>query len=264
MNDNKITDLGLEDQTFVVAGTYVRHQEGYPVFSWFEKRVLSTEMNRSTGVASNAMCSSVNADGSENSANPVSCIGADNRYGTADDAPAFYLGRSLPPREFSFNGNLGLWNRVHISTMIDVKNGGKKMDGNTRVRCGIFGRCPENFTTIAGDPLSQQFAQTVDSIRTVESTSSSNLVDYLITNSNFARWRELTVTYDVPDRFAQKAGASRASLSLAAHNLALWTTYQGFEPEAMFLGGSRGGNVAWEQTTLPQLRTWIVTLNLTF
>ena len=118
--------------------------------------------------------------------------------------------------------------------------------------------------TVAGDPLSQQFAASVDSIRAVESASSSNLVDFLITNSNFARWRELTVTYDVPNRFAQKAGADRASLSLSAHNLALWTNYQGFEPEAMFLGGTRGGNVAWEQTTLPQLRTWIVTLNLTF
>jgi hypothetical protein len=31
----------------------------------------------------------------------------------------------------------------------------------------------------------------------------------------------------------------------------------------MFLGGSRGGNTAWEQTTLPQLRTWIFSLNLT-
>ena len=110
----------------------------------------------------------------------------------------------------------------------------------------------------------QQFAASVDSIRAVESASSSNLVDFLITNSNFARWRELTVTYDVPNRFAQKAGADRASLSLSAHNLALLTNYQGFEPEAMFLGGTRGGNVAWEQTTLPQLRTWIVTLNLTF
>ena len=32
----------------------------------------------------------------------------------------------------------------------------------------------------------------------------------------------------------------------------------------MFLGGTRGGNIAFEQTTLPQLRTWIVSLNLGF
>ena len=264
MNDNKITDLGIPNTNFVTAGTYVRQQTGYPVFSWFEKRVLSTGMNRANGTFSNTMCSGAHPDGSEDAANPVLCAGADGKYNTADDAPSVYLGRSVPPREWSFNGNLGLWNRFHIQTMIDVKNGQKKMDGNTRVRCGIFGRCPENFINIAGDPLSQQFAQSVDSIRAVESNSSSNLVDFLITNASFARWRELTFTFDVPDRFAQKAGANRASLSLSGRNLALWTPYQGFEPEAMFLGGTRGGNVAWEQTTLPQLRTWLFSLNLTF
>ncbi|HEY4306886.1 MAG TPA: SusC/RagA family TonB-linked outer membrane protein [Gemmatimonadaceae bacterium] len=266
MNDNKVTSLGNQvgAQNFVVAGTYVRQQVGYPVFSWFEKRVVTTQINRTTGATSNPMCSTVNADGSENSKTLMPCAGVDGKYGTADDAPSVYLGRSVPPREMSFNGNLGLWNRFHISTMFDIKNGQKKLDGNTRVRCAIFGRCPENMLGIAGDPLSQQFAASVDSIRAVESNSSSNLVDYLITNSSFARWRELTVSFDVPDRYVAKTGASRASMSLSGRNLALWTNYQGFEPEAMFLGGTRGGNVAWEQTTLPQLRTWIFSFNLTF
>jgi len=51
---------------------------------------------------------------------------------------------------------------------------------------------------------------------------------------------------------------------VSGRNLGLWTNYQGFEPEAMFLGGSRGGNASWEQTTLPQLTTWLVTVNLGF
>ena len=81
---------------------------------------------------------------------------------------------------------------------------------------------------------------------------------------DFARWRELTITYDVPNSIARKAGANRATLSVSGRNLGMWTSYQGFEPEAMFLGGTRGGNAAWEQTTLPQLRTWMVSLNLGF
>jgi hypothetical protein len=32
----------------------------------------------------------------------------------------------------------------------------------------------------------------------------------------------------------------------------------------MWLGGTRGGNVAWEQTLTPQLTTWILSLNLGF
>ena len=71
MNDNKVTSLGSQvQQNFVVAGTYVRQEVGYPVFSWFEKRVLSTQINRTTGVTSNPMCSSIHADGSEDSPTP--------------------------------------------------------------------------------------------------------------------------------------------------------------------------------------------------
>ena len=44
----------------------------------------------------------------------------------------------------------------------------------------------------------------------------------------------------------------------------MWTNYMGFEPEAMFLGGTRGGNVPFEQTTMPQLRSWILSFNLGF
>ena len=104
----------------------------------------------------------------------------------------------------------------------------------------------------------------LDAKRTAQSNSSSNLVDFLITKSNYARLRELTISYDVPNNAVQKLGANRATVSVSGRNLGLWTSYQGFEPEAMFLGGSRGGNAAWEQTTLPQLRSWLVTVNLAF
>jgi len=256
-NDNEVTDLGIPGQYYVVAGTYLRHQVGYPAFGWFEKRVVSAAIDRTTGAISNVMCSDTipNSGGKEGGA-PVPCAGKDAKYGTSDDAPAVYLGRSVPPRELSFGGTLTLHNRLHIYSMMDVKNGHKKMDGNTRVRCGIFGRCKENFAST--------FASELDPIRTAESISGSNLVDFLITKANYARWRELTVTYDIPAQFTRRAGLDRASISVAGRNLGLWTSYQGFEPEAMFLGGSRGGNAAWEQTTIPQLRTWMVSLNVGF
>jgi hypothetical protein len=167
-----------------------------------------------------------------------------------------YLGRSVPPRESSFSGTLTFLNHLRVFTMVDVKNGQKKLDGNTRVRCGIFGRCKENFPST--------FASEIDPIRTAESNSSSNLVDFLVTKSNYARWREFTVAYDLPAKLVARGRASAGSIQVSGRNLGLWTSYQGFEPEAMFLGGTRGGNAAWEQTTLPQLRTWLVSLNLAF
>ncbi|HJQ19891.1 MAG TPA: SusC/RagA family TonB-linked outer membrane protein [Gemmatimonadaceae bacterium] len=257
-NDNEVTDLGLPGQYFVSAGTFLRHQVGYPAFAWFEKRLVSTSFNRTTGVASNLMCADTipGSGGKEKPNSAVPCA----------TAPAVYLGRSIPPREMSFSGNLTLLQRFHVYTMFDVKNGHKKLDGNTRVRCGIFGRCLENFVNLPDAQLTNfpNLKQTVDSMTVARYQSNSTIVDYLITKANFGRWRELTFSYDIPNRYAQRAGADHASIALSGRNLKLWTSYQGFEPEAMFLGGTRGGNAAWEQTTLPQLTSWYVSLNVGF
>lgn len=257
-NHNEVTDIGIPGQYFVDAGGFLRHQVGYPAFGWFEQRVLRTNFDRTTGLATNMMCSDTLPGGKEGGERL--CHGLDGIRGNSDDAPNVYLGRSVPPTEYSFTGTLTLFSRWRVFSMVDVKNGHKKMDGNTRVRCGIFGRCKENFATIAATG----FAAEVDSIRTAQAQSNSTLVDFLITKSNFAKWRELSISYDVPDKYARLANASRATISLSGRNLKTWTSYQGFEPEAMFLGGARGGNAAWEQTTLPQLTSWMLTFNLGF
>ena len=267
-NDNEVTDLGLEGQYFVTAGTFLRHQEGFPAYAWFEKKLVSTAYDRATGVASNRMCADT-LPGSGGREKPVTRDAAGIVTGGAvpcATAPVVYQGRSVPPRELSFNGTLTLLNRIRVFSMFDVKNGHRKLDGNTRVRCGLFFRCLENFVNLPDAQLVNfpTLKQTVDSMTVARYNSNSTIVDYLIAKSDFARWREFTVSYDIPDSFARRGRFDRASIAVSGRNLALWTDYQGFEPEAMFLGGSRGGNAAWEQTTMPQLRTWMVTLNLGF
>ena len=217
----------------------------------FEKRVVSADINRTTGATSNVMCSDTlpNSNGKEGGT-PRLCAGADGRYGTADDAPQVYLGRSVPPREFSFNGNLTLFNRLHVFSMLDVKNGHKKIDGNTRARCGIFGRCKENFpATFAAeiDPLEPR--------RPTRAATSLISSSRRRTSPVGASSRSRTTSPSACTTFGR---FNRANIAVSGRNLGLWTSYQGFEPEAMFLGGTRGGNIAFEQTTLPQLRTWIV------
>ncbi|HKO17060.1 MAG TPA: SusC/RagA family TonB-linked outer membrane protein [Gemmatimonadaceae bacterium] len=244
-NDNKVLSL-LPGTNFVTAGTYLRHTVGFPAFGWWERRLVSAQVNPDgTGIKSSMLC-----DDGKGGTTP--CY---NSSGSLV-APLVYLGRSVPPTEGSVSTTLGFLKNFSIYTQVDFKHGQKKMDGNTRVRCTFFGgRCPENFTSAF--PVN-----TLDPVRTAEINSNRSLVDFLITNASFAKWRELTLSYNVPERFARMANLSRAQLSVSGRNLHTWTSYQGFEPEAMFLGGSRGGNAAWEQTTLPQLTSWIVSLSL--
>jgi TonB-linked SusC/RagA family outer membrane protein len=243
-NANKVVDLGTPGLTFVTAGTYGRHQVGYPVGSWFEQRVIGGTFDASGKIAT-GICD----DGSGGS---MPCAGADGKFGTADDAPDMYLGRSTPPTEGSVSSTFTLFKSFRLYGLVDWQTGWKKMNGNQRVRCTVANRCRENF-----------YPQEFDPAEIAQIQSNRNLVDFLIQDGSFAKLRELTVAYDLPERFAQRMRASRASVAVSGHNLHTWTRYPGLEPEAMFLGGSRGNFQSWEQTTLPQLTQWTASLSLT-
>ena len=59
-------------------------------------------------------------------------------------------------------------------------------------------------------------------------------------NGAFLRFRELSLTYNVPTQWAERRfGLRYLSLTLAARNLALWTPYRGIDPELNEYG--RGG-----------------------
>ena len=234
-NDNEITDLGIDGLTEVPAGSFLFHREGYPVGSFFEQRVVSAQFD-AAGRAVNVLCDN-------GSGGTVACA----------SAPNVFLGRTVPKVEGAFTSTLTLFGNLRLYGMLDFKRGHRKVDGNTRVRCTFFGgRCRENFYPTEFDPR-----------RIAAINSSGTLVDFLIDDASFTKLRELSVAYTIPDRFARRAGASRASISLAGRNLYTWTSYGGLEPEAMFLGGTRGGNHSvWEQTTLPQLAQWVLSLNL--
>ncbi|HEX8243019.1 MAG TPA: TonB-dependent receptor, partial [Longimicrobium sp.] len=245
-NSNRVVSLGLPGLTTVSAGSFLEHREGYPIGSFFEQRVLSAEFD-ANGKAINVMCD--NGTGGS-----MLCTGPDAKFGTADDAPNVFLGRSLPKLEGSFSSTLTLFQNWRLYGLLDFKRGMRKVDGNTRVRCTFFGRCEENYFPTRFDP-----------VRIAQIQSSRNLVDFLIDDASFAKLREVSLTYALPERISRRAGAHRASVSVAGRNLITWTNYGGLEPEAMFLGGTRGGNFgAFEQTTLPQLTSWIVSLNLNF
>jgi hypothetical protein len=73
----------------------------------------------------------------------------------------------------------------------------------------------------------------------------------------------VSLSYTLPAINTRFARFNRAVVTLAGRNLHTWTDYPGLEPEAFFLGGTRGGNFGqFEQTTNPQLSSWVLGVNL--
>ncbi|HEX6534783.1 MAG TPA: SusC/RagA family TonB-linked outer membrane protein [Gemmatimonadaceae bacterium] len=235
-NKNKIVDLGLPGVKFLSAGTYERNQAGYPVGAWFEKKVVSAQLD-DAGNAINVMCD-------DGLGGQVDCA----------SAPQVYLGSSIPDKQGAFTSTVTLWNKLKLYGLVDFQLGQKKLDGNYRIRCYFVlgGTCREMLVPQDYSPV-------------LEAGIQNSMPFYLISDASFFKLRELSATYSLPDRFAAALHASAASITVAGRNLHTWTKYKGMEPEAQFLGGSRGGSsVSWEQTDTPQLSSFVATLNVSF
>src|SRR6266550_2235892 len=58
----------------------------------------------------------------------------------------------------------------------------------------------------------------------------------------FVKWREATVSLELPQQLLRRTGARNASLVFSGRNLKLWTKYRGSDPESDFT--ATGGNDA--------------------
>jgi hypothetical protein len=63
-----------------------------------------------------------------------------------------------------------------------------------------------------------------------------------VSDGDFLRFRELSITYNAPRNVAAKLGARSMAITLNGRNLRLWTKYPGVDPEVAYVGqgGSSG------------------------
>jgi TonB-linked SusC/RagA family outer membrane protein len=60
----------------------------------------------------------------------------------------------------------------------------------------------------------------------------------LLEDGSYLRIQEVTIGYDLPDRFAARLGAASARIYMAAHNLHTFTSYTGYSPDVNSGGSS--------------------------
>jgi TonB-linked SusC/RagA family outer membrane protein len=223
---------------FVLASTGSlppRHQVGFPLGSYFFKKVTSAEIN-AQGNAINVMCD-------DNKGGSVPCA----------NAPVVYLGRTTPRIEGAFTNSLTLFRDFRVSALVDFKRDYVKIDGSQRFRCVVNRRCREWYFPQEYDP------KLIASLK----AGTDVLPDGYINDASYTKLREVSVSYTLPETMLKFGGVNRATISVAGRNLHTWTKYPGLDPEAFFLGGNRGGGFAlFDQTTNPQATQWVFSVNL--
>jgi hypothetical protein len=212
-----------------------RHEVGYPLGSYFFKKVVSATIDPS-GIATNVMCD-------DNKGGSVACA----------NAPVVFLGRTTPKVEGSFSNNLTVFKNFRFGALVDFKRNFVKVDGSQRFRCVVNRRCREWYYPQDYDPA------LIASLK----AGTDVLPSGYINDASYTKLREVSLQYTLPQNFNHFGGFSRAVIGVAGRNLHTWTKYPGLDPEDFFLGGTRGGGFAlFDQTTNPQATSWVVSINL--
>ena len=160
------------------------------------------------------------------------------------------LGKPTPDYTGSFGGTLSFMRNWRLSTLFEYKG------GNYTYWCLICGF--RNASPVGTN--SELFAKTRATLLNPASTAQqrleaaktwatklASLTPYQglneVSDGDFLRFRELSLTYSAPPSVTQRFGGREMSVTFTGRNLMLWTKYQGVDPEVTYSGGGGSSGV---------------------
>jgi TonB-linked SusC/RagA family outer membrane protein len=240
-NTGKIKKLSGKDTT-IDNGSY-SHRIGYAPYSWFSYRVLSATYDPAQRKAINPICD----DGKGGS---MPCY---NAKGVVQ-APKVYLGRGIPPVDGAWTNTFRFLTNMRLYVMTDYATDYERLDNNLRIRCQIFYTCLQYVQPANTDPRLLAQMQ-----------SNGTLRDFVINDASYVKLREVSLSYDVPERLMNRIGAHGVSLTASGRNLHTWSKYTGLDPEMQFISGSTpGSNFGVDQAEYPPLASFVFTIRANY
>jgi hypothetical protein len=163
-----------------------------------------------------------------------------------------YFGTYTPKVVGSVSNDFTFAKRLRPHTLLDFKSGHKVYNANDNIRC----------TGLVGVPLCRgnYYPDEYSPIELAELTgtaTSLGMIDEWMQPGSFAKLREVSVTYTVPEHLLR--GFSRASVTLAGRELHTWTKYKGIDPESQ-----DNNSTTHDQAVIPPLTRFLATINFTF
>ena len=253
-NRNRIVDLGLpcsgqpelRDTCFLQLGWTTRHHEGYPLGSLFAPSVAfaeflpgSDQINRET-----LLCHSVDED---DNAPFIPC----------NEEAWSYQGHPDPNLEISVGSSFTIGERLTVDALVQGKIGQTKYDLQGWWRYGAIQQSELNAYPRDHDIRHVAEAQ----------FGSTGEYDLWVNEASFVRFRELSLTYQMPDEWLGLVRSTRGSLSLSARNLAMlwtnWTEWPHHDPEVVDPSNTFSGNrEPQEDSAVPPLTSINITVRL--
>jgi len=164
-----------------------------------------------------------------------------------------FIGPSMPTREIAFSNTLSLFKNLSVYSLFDYKAGHYNYRGAELYRCASAQNC-----WVLNDPNTPATELPIYRIGNGNNTP----FGLYIHKADFVKLRDVSVTYTLPSQWASRAQASSMSVTLAGHNLALWSDYPGPDPEVNTYGNR--AFIRGDIYSMPMTRRLTAALNLTF
>ena len=182
-------------------------------------------------------------------------VGVADTVGGGQDSIAFeneivysaagYIGVLYPPHTYTMTPSLSLFDgRLRLSTLLD-RGTGFMVPDRLANQYGL-----NLASLLKGSPL-------LDQARALVGCCAYDPGD-------FTRWRELSISTDLPRRLMRFALLSRGTISFQVRNLAMWTKYKGGDPESLPGQGAQGqGSLTSGVAGISQPRSWSISFDFT-
>jgi hypothetical protein len=158
-------------------------------------------------------------------------------------------GSSVPTRTLSISPTLTLFKRLTLSGLVDRRAGFANLNANEWFQC-----VPTQNCRAINDPK----APLIDQARAI---AGGNGIGAYLEDASFWKFRELSASYSIPERYIGRVGAHTAVLRLTARNLGTWSKFGSWDPEI----ATQGNDAAvYNFVQLAPPRIWTVRLNLGF
>ena len=225
-NKNRMTKLG-EGVSPIASGNRntQRNLPGYPLFGLWDKNIRFNDANGDGIIVLSEL--------------------------TFSDT-AVYQGNTFPTREVAFTPTIELFNKkLRLSGQVDSKWGFKKFNNTLRHQCMNGVTCRGRYDKSAS--LQEQ----ANALATSQAVYTGMFED-----GAFTRFREMSLAYEMPTKWANAFRASRWAVVLTGRNLGVITNYSGVDPEAAQSNNDARGNEEYFST--PPLRIMTLRMNFSF
>jgi TonB-linked SusC/RagA family outer membrane protein len=246
-NSNKLVSFnGVRDEIrFGAFASVQRHREGYPMAGYWG---VDVERDASGEPV-------LDADGDATLLSTCRWAPSDETWTPAECPDEIYIGPSLPTREIGLTNTFTVLGNLRIFAHFDYKGGFYQWCAI----CSVNSRIDLNTWDIAtgGTELNPDVsAAEVEALRTRQTLSH-------ITQADFIKFRELSLTYSIPQSWGSIFASSRWSFTLAGRNLWMWTKYEGYgDPEVQFF--STGSFSRLDYASTPMTRRVSASMRVSF